>query len=96
MGNRMEGDIAIEDIQKFVKESNQLGRNAIRQAYRWLLSKENSFLLRRWPNGEIPYTLSSQYGSYARSVIAKAMKVRNSEEKGKKLFFYRNIMTRLV
>lgn len=28
---------------------------------------------RRWPNNEIPYTLSSQYGSYARSVIANAM-----------------------
>ncbi|VDM79130.1 unnamed protein product [Strongylus vulgaris] len=61
MGNKMEGDIAIEDLKKFVEDSNKLGRNAIRQAYR------------RWPNGEIPYTLSSQYGSYSRSVIAKAM-----------------------
>ncbi|KAL6725984.1 hypothetical protein Aduo_007999 [Ancylostoma duodenale] len=61
MGNKMEGDIAIDNLKKFVDDSNKLGRNAIRQAYR------------RWPNGEIPYTLSSQYGSYSRSVIAKAM-----------------------
>ncbi|CAI4228911.1 unnamed protein product [Auanema sp. JU1783] len=62
MGNKMEGDIAIDNIKDFVNENNKLGRNAIRQGYR------------RWPNAEIPYTLSSQYGSYARSVIAKAMK----------------------
>ncbi|PIO76409.1 astacin [Teladorsagia circumcincta] len=61
MGNKMEGDIAIENLKKFVADNNRLGRNAIRQAYR------------RWPHREIPYTLSSQYGSYARSVIAKAM-----------------------
>ncbi|XGW15147.1 hypothetical protein V3C99_000992 [Haemonchus contortus] len=61
MGNKMEGDIAIEDLKKFVADNNRLGRNAIRQVYR------------RWPNREIPYALSSQYGSYARSVIAKAM-----------------------
>jgi astacin len=29
--------------------------------------------LRKWPNNEIPYSLSSQYGSYSRSIIAKAM-----------------------
>ncbi|KAK6745085.1 hypothetical protein RB195_011661 [Necator americanus] len=61
MGNKMEGDIAMENLKKFVEDNNKLGRNAIRQAYR------------RWPNGEIPYTLSSQYGAYSRSVIAKAM-----------------------
>ncbi|VDL81334.1 unnamed protein product [Nippostrongylus brasiliensis] len=61
MGNKMEGDIAVENLKKFVADSNRLGRNAIRQAYR------------RWPNKEIPYSLSNQYGSYARSVIAKAM-----------------------
>ncbi|KIH63340.1 astacin [Ancylostoma duodenale] len=32
-----------------------------------------NYVNKRWPNGEIPYTLSSQYGSYSRSVIAKAM-----------------------
>lgn len=62
MGDKMEGDIAIDDLKKFVEDNNKLGRNAIRQPYR------------RWPNREIPYALSSQYGSYARSVIAKAMK----------------------
>ncbi|VDM54620.1 unnamed protein product [Angiostrongylus costaricensis] len=61
IGSKMEGDIAIENLKKFIDDNNKLGRNAIRQAYR------------KWPNREIPYTLSSQYGSYARSVIAKAM-----------------------
>ncbi|CAI5445340.1 unnamed protein product [Caenorhabditis angaria] len=61
IGNYSEGDIYLENVKKFVDDNNKLGRNAIRQAYR------------RWPNGEIPYTLSSQYGAYARSVIANAM-----------------------
>ncbi|PIC42071.1 hypothetical protein B9Z55_009266 [Caenorhabditis nigoni] len=61
IGNYSEGDILLESPKKFVEENNKLGRNAIRQMYR------------RWPNGEIPYTLSSQYGSYARGVIANAM-----------------------
>ncbi|KIH63341.1 hypothetical protein ANCDUO_06358 [Ancylostoma duodenale] len=34
MGNKMEGDIAIDNLKKFVDDSNKLGRNAIRQAYR--------------------------------------------------------------
>ncbi|VDN30739.1 unnamed protein product [Cylicostephanus goldi] len=34
IGNKLEGDIAIEDIKKFIEDSNKLGRNAIRQAYR--------------------------------------------------------------
>ncbi|KAK6020946.1 hypothetical protein OSTOST_13391, partial [Ostertagia ostertagi] len=34
MGNKMEGDIAIENLKKFVEDNNRLGRNAIRQAYR--------------------------------------------------------------
>ncbi|CCD63206.1 Metalloendopeptidase [Caenorhabditis elegans] len=61
IGNYSEGDILLESPKKFVEENNKLGRNAIKQIYR------------RWPNNEIPYTLSSQYGSYARSVIANAM-----------------------
>ncbi|GMR40646.1 hypothetical protein PMAYCL1PPCAC_10841, partial [Pristionchus mayeri] len=62
LGNLQEGDIALPSVKDFVDANNKLGRNAIRQPYR------------RWPNGEIPYTMSSTYGSYARSVIAKAMK----------------------
>lgn len=31
------------------------------------------FNFRKWPNNEIPYALSSQYGSYSRQIIAKAM-----------------------
>uniref|UniRef100_A0A0N4ZYF7 Metalloendopeptidase n=1 Tax=Parastrongyloides trichosuri TaxID=131310 RepID=A0A0N4ZYF7_PARTI len=61
LGNKSEGDIAIKNIKQFAENSNGLARNAIRQRYR------------RWPNGEIPYTLSSKYGSYAKSIIAKAM-----------------------
>uniref|UniRef100_A0A0M3IJB1 Metalloendopeptidase n=1 Tax=Ascaris lumbricoides TaxID=6252 RepID=A0A0M3IJB1_ASCLU len=63
MGNKSEGDIAIENVKKFVEANNKLGRNAIRQVYR------------RWPDGVVPYTLSSQYGPYSRSVIAKAMQI---------------------
>ncbi|KAJ1361249.1 Zinc metalloproteinase nas-4 [Parelaphostrongylus tenuis] len=59
----MEGDFAIENLRKFISDNNKLGRSAIREAYR------------KWPNREIPYTLSSQYGSYARSMIARAMKL---------------------
>lgn len=61
LGRRSEGDIAIEDIKSFVKDSNTLGRNAIRQFYR------------RWPDGIIPYTISTAYGTYSKRVIAKAM-----------------------
>ncbi|KJH45811.1 astacin [Dictyocaulus viviparus] len=63
MGNKMEGDIVVENPRKPINNdnSNRYGRSAIRQAYR------------KWPNREIPYALSSKYGSYARSVIAKAM-----------------------
>jgi hypothetical protein len=65
-GSKSEGDIAIGNIRAFVEESNrrkpnEFARNAIRQQYR------------RWPNGVIPYALSSKYGSYSRSIIAKAM-----------------------
>ncbi|VDM25988.1 unnamed protein product [Toxocara canis] len=63
MGNKSEGDIAIKNVKKFVDDNNKLGRNAIRQTYR------------RWPDGVIPYTLSSRYGPYSRSVIAKAMQI---------------------
>uniref|UniRef100_A0AC34FAU8 Metalloendopeptidase n=1 Tax=Panagrolaimus sp. ES5 TaxID=591445 RepID=A0AC34FAU8_9BILA len=61
IGNKAEGDIAVSNIKKFMDDQSSIGRNAIRQSYR------------RWPNNEIPYTLSSQYGSYSRSIIAKAM-----------------------
>ena len=61
MGNKAEGDIAVSNLRKFMDDQSSIGRNAIRQNYR------------RWPNNEIPYTLSSQYGSYSRSIIAKAM-----------------------
>ncbi len=36
MGDRIEGDIAMENIKKFVEDSNKLGRNAIRQSYRYV------------------------------------------------------------
>ncbi len=61
---KFEGDIAgltVESLPTYLKNSNALRRNAIRN--RW----------RRWPNAQIPYTLSSRYGSYSRRTIAKAM-----------------------
>ncbi|CAD5216825.1 unnamed protein product [Bursaphelenchus okinawaensis] len=63
MGSKNEGDILMPKLKEkvFLDERTGLGRNAIRQSYR------------KWPNNEIPYTLSTQYGSYSRSVIAKAM-----------------------
>ncbi|KAI6202156.1 Metalloendopeptidase [Aphelenchoides besseyi] len=61
MGSKAEGDIAVPNVRRFMDDKPGLGRNAIRQSYR------------RWPNNEIPYTLSTQYGTYSRSVIAKAM-----------------------
>ncbi len=58
---RSEGDIAIENIARFVNDSNRLGRAAIRSSWR------------RWSDGQIPYVLSSRYGRYSRRVIARAM-----------------------
>lgn len=60
MGSKDEGDIVLPK-KVFRDDTTGLGRNAIRQSYR------------KWPNNEIPYTLSTQYGQYSRSVIAKAM-----------------------
>uniref|UniRef100_A0A1I7VAB3 Metalloendopeptidase n=2 Tax=Loa loa TaxID=7209 RepID=A0A1I7VAB3_LOALO len=62
MGNMTEGDIALPNFKGFIDYRNsRLERSAVRQFYR------------RWPNGEIPYAISSRYGPYSRSVIAKAM-----------------------
>ncbi|KAL3085297.1 hypothetical protein niasHS_010366 [Heterodera schachtii] len=48
-------------------DENGLARNALRQPYR------------RWPRNEIPYAVSAQYGSYSRSVIAKAISEYHSK-----------------
>uniref|UniRef100_A0A0R3S3T2 Metalloendopeptidase n=1 Tax=Elaeophora elaphi TaxID=1147741 RepID=A0A0R3S3T2_9BILA len=62
MGNMTEGDIVLPDFKALLDYRNsRLERSAVRQFYR------------RWPNGEIPYAISSRYGPYSRSVIAKAM-----------------------
>ncbi|VIO92079.1 Nematode astacin protease 4, putative [Brugia malayi] len=63
MGNMTEGDIVLPSFKGFIDYRNsRLERSAVRQFYR------------RWPNGEIPYAISSRYGPYSRSVIAKAMR----------------------
>ncbi|VBB34906.1 unnamed protein product, partial [Acanthocheilonema viteae] len=63
MGNMSEGDIVLPNLKGFLDYPNsRLERSAVRQFYR------------RWPNGKIPYAISSRYGPYSRSVIAKAMK----------------------
>uniref|UniRef100_A0A0N4UF60 Metalloendopeptidase n=1 Tax=Dracunculus medinensis TaxID=318479 RepID=A0A0N4UF60_DRAME len=41
--------------------SSRFRRGAVRQSFR------------RWPDGEIPYAISTQYGPYSRSIIANAM-----------------------
>ena len=58
-----EGDIAdvtMDDLRKL--RSGDYSKNAIRE------------LWKKWPDATIPYEISSQFGSYERSVIAKAMK----------------------
>ncbi|KAM3723036.1 Zinc metalloproteinase nas-4 [Dirofilaria immitis] len=63
MGNMTEGDIVLPNFKAFADyRNNRTERSAARHIYR------------RWPNAEIPYALSSRYGAYSRSVIAKAMK----------------------
>jgi len=58
-----EGDIAdvtMDDLRKL--RSGDYSKNAIRE------------LWKKWPDATIPYEISSQFGSYERSVVAKAMK----------------------
>ena len=58
-----EGDIAnvsMDDLRKL--RSGDYSKNAIRE------------LWKKWPGGKIPYEISSQFSSYERSVIAKAIK----------------------
>ncbi|ETN75311.1 astacin [Necator americanus] len=58
-----------EDFRSF---TSQRDITKIGMSYKLFYDK-GFWYFRRWPNGEIPYTLSSQYGAYSRSVIAKAM-----------------------
>ena len=63
-----EGDIAnvnIADLRRL--RSGDYTKNAIRE------------LWKKWPDATIPYVISSQFGSYERSVIAKAMKTYHSK-----------------
>ena len=58
-----EGDIAnvtMDDLRKL--RSGAYSKNAIRE------------LWKKWPDATIPYIISSQFNTYERSVIAKAMK----------------------
>ena len=58
-----EGDIAnvnMADLRGL--RSGEYSKNAIRE------------LWKKWPDATIPYVISSRFGSYERSVIAKAMK----------------------
>ena len=63
-----EGDIAnvkIADLRRL--RSGDYTKNAIRE------------LWKKWPDATIPYVISSKFGSYERSVIAKAMKTYHSK-----------------
>ena len=58
-----EGDIAnvtLDDLNRL--RSGDYSKNAIRE------------LWKKWPDATIPYIISSQFNTYERSVIAKAMK----------------------
>ena len=58
-----EGDIdnvTMDDLRRL--RSGDYSKNAIRE------------LWKKWPGATIPYQISSQFSSYERSVIAKAMK----------------------
>ena len=58
-----EGDIdnvTMQDLRRL--RSGDYTKNAIRE------------LWKKWPGATIPYQISSQFSSYERSVIAKAMK----------------------
>ena len=63
-----EGDIAnvkIADLRRL--RSGDYTKNAIRE------------LWKKWPDATIPYVISSKFGKYERSVIAKAMKTYHSK-----------------
>ena len=55
----------IADLRRL--RSGDYTKNAIRE------------LWKKWPDATIPYVISSQFGSYERSVIAKAMKTYHSK-----------------
>ena len=51
----------------YLLRSGDYTKNAIRE------------LWKKWPGATIPYVISSKFGSYERSVIAKAMKTYHSK-----------------
>ncbi|PAV75073.1 hypothetical protein WR25_02015 isoform B [Diploscapter pachys] len=68
--SRFEGDIANENLNASTVEMFLNGGTTDPNG-RWYNAIKNRHQL--WPNGRIPYTLSSQYSSYSRSLIASAM-----------------------
>ncbi|KAL6724432.1 hypothetical protein Aduo_019323 [Ancylostoma duodenale] len=67
---RFEGDIANENLNASTVEMF-LNGGAGPNNGNWYNAIRNRHQL--WPNGRIPYTISSQYSSYSRSLIAASM-----------------------
>ncbi|CAJ0609139.1 unnamed protein product [Cylicocyclus nassatus] len=67
---RFEGDIANENLNASTVELF-LNGGARPGTGNWYNAIRNRHQL--WPNGRIPYTISSQYSSYSRSLIAASM-----------------------
>ncbi|CAI5455029.1 unnamed protein product [Caenorhabditis angaria] len=69
--DRFEGDIANENLNASTIDLFVNGGSSGNGDGKWYNAIKNRLQL--WPNGRIPYTISSQYSSYSRSLIAASM-----------------------
>lgn len=68
---RFEGDIANDNLNASTVDLFLNGGSGKGEDGKWYNAIKNRLQL--WPNGRIPYTISSQYSSYSRSLIAASM-----------------------
>uniref|UniRef100_A0A8R1DHG5 Metalloendopeptidase n=1 Tax=Caenorhabditis japonica TaxID=281687 RepID=A0A8R1DHG5_CAEJA len=66
-----EGDIANDNLNSSTVELFLNGGSGKNEEGKWYNAIKNRLQL--WPSGRIPYTISSQYSSYSRSLIAASM-----------------------
>lgn len=69
--DRFEGDIANDNLNASTVELFANGGSGQTEDGKWYNAIKNRLQL--WPEGRIPYTISSQYSSYSRSLIAASM-----------------------
>ncbi|UMM38764.1 hypothetical protein L5515_016112 [Caenorhabditis briggsae] len=69
--DRFEGDIANDNLNASTVELFVNGGSGKTEDGKWYNAIKNRLQL--WPEGRIPYTISSQYSSYSRSLIAASM-----------------------